>query len=632
MAKYSIEHGIYKKDGKDVFALGVSYYPSYHERKVPVPPEGDRIGELNKDIKGMQDFGFNILRCAALGEVKYDENKNVTTSTPLLDVIAEKCEECDIGLMLRLQGYSMNLSGYSDTLMVNHKGEEMDKSIWYDFVRDCFFHEGLTEDNDAGTAALARHFMRYPSVVGWQTYNEPHYPSSGLFDYHPKTIAAYRKWLVEIGYKTEDEARDFNPPRSRRERTGDPTEWIRWRSFSHDAMTNFLCHASDVAKGVSGLETMTCITSGPTDASLSIKGEDFFRIAEGMDALGTTQYYLIRKPEAYKAVMNLSFAESAAALAGVPMWIIEYDAKTNSPCDFFARNTYAALGTGIKGLLYYQWRGDYIFPDSPEGNGFGIINYDGTKTEKYDLAKRIVKFINDRSDLLLSASKHRTGVAILRSFHGATYADSRNNIGLEDKEQRGNMSNSWLEGETAFFTELAKRGVISDFVRAEDLKKNKLGVRVLFIPRLSYLSEEELRMIEEFEKSGGEIVYMNEINTDFCPGTYVTRKIKKTKFTGLLDAADVMLSFNIAPTVYFDRIEEALMLQTLDTDEGYLAVVTNIENVKRPNATPILCVPDDVKVAIYESFDEQGGKKLKVKGGKIQLPEIKDGCFVRLIT
>ena len=61
MAKYTIENGIYKKDGKPVFALGVSYYPSYHERKVPVPPDGDRIGELNKDIKGMHDFGFNIV-------------------------------------------------------------------------------------------------------------------------------------------------------------------------------------------------------------------------------------------------------------------------------------------------------------------------------------------------------------------------------------------------------------------------------------------------------------------------------------------------------------------------------------------------------------------------------------------
>ena len=119
MAKYTIENGIYKKDGKPVFALGVSYYASYHERKVPVPPEADRFGELELDIRDMSDFGFNIVRCAALGDVYYNEKRRVVTDTPLLDAIAESCDKNGIGLMLRLQGYSMNLSGYKDTLMVN---------------------------------------------------------------------------------------------------------------------------------------------------------------------------------------------------------------------------------------------------------------------------------------------------------------------------------------------------------------------------------------------------------------------------------------------------------------------------------------------------------------------------------
>lgn len=591
MARYTIENGIYKKDGKPVFALGVSYYPSYHERKVPVPPEADRIGEARLDLKDMRDFGFNIVRCAALGDVYYGEGGEVVTETPLLDAISEISDECDIGVMLRLQGYSMNLSGYTDTLMINHESKEMDKSVWYDFVRDCLFHDGLNKDNDNATKALSKHFARYPAIVGWQTYNEPHYPSSGMFDYHPRTVAAYRLWLVDKGYMTEDEAREHEPPRSRPEAFKDTKEWILWRTFSKEAMTNFLCHSSFVAKEASGLETMTCITSGPTQANHPIKCDEFFGIAEGMDALGITQYYLVRKPEAYIAAMNLSLAESAAALAGKPLWIVEYDAKTDTPSDLFVRNTLVALGTGIKGLLYYQWRGDHVYPDSPEGNGFGILNYDRTKTEKYDTAKKVVEYVNSRSDILLSAAKHRSGVGILRSFYGFTNADAKENSGAALTRTRYEETrNSWLDSEKVFFTEMIKRGIEPSFVRAEDLKENKLGIKHLFIPNHTLISDEELKLIGEFEKSGGTPIYTNDGCRGFINNVYATKNIRRTKFTSYLDASDLVMTLGIKPFISFTETEESLLIQTLDTDEGYMAVVTNIENIPRPAREPVITV------------------------------------------
>ena len=211
------------------------------------------------------------------------------------------------------------------------------------------------------------------------------------------------------------------------------------------------------------------------------------------------------------------------------------------------------------------------------------------------------------------------------------HADARDNRDFDRSESRHFWSNSWIVRELEFFTQMAKHGILPDFTRAEDLAKNKHGIKLLFIPYISYISEEEMKMIEEFEKSGGEIVYVNEQYTDSLSGAYETRKIKRTKFTGLVDAADLLYGFNISPTVSFNKTEETLMLQTLDTEEGYLAVVTNIENLPRPSVAPTLCVPSDVKGAIYESFDKPEGKELKIKNGKIKLPKISDGCFVRLI-
>lgn len=40
---YSVKNGILYRKENPVFCVGLSYYPSYHERKVPVPENGDRV-------------------------------------------------------------------------------------------------------------------------------------------------------------------------------------------------------------------------------------------------------------------------------------------------------------------------------------------------------------------------------------------------------------------------------------------------------------------------------------------------------------------------------------------------------------------------------------------------------------
>ena len=67
---YSMKNGILYENGRPVFCVGLSYYPSYHERKVPVPEDGDRVGEMKKDLRRMKEAGFNLVRAASIGDVK----------------------------------------------------------------------------------------------------------------------------------------------------------------------------------------------------------------------------------------------------------------------------------------------------------------------------------------------------------------------------------------------------------------------------------------------------------------------------------------------------------------------------------------------------------------------------------
>ena len=168
---YTIRKGVLYHDGRAQIALGQSYYPSYHPQKVPVPPTGDRLGEMAKDLRAMREAGFNVVRMAALGDVTYDQGK-VSVDFPLPDAFCRMCEEQDLGAMIRLQGYSMNLRNFPDATMVDQQGQPMENA-WSWFIRNCVNHPGIIEDNRMGTRASAAHFAAFPAVCSFQIYNEP---------------------------------------------------------------------------------------------------------------------------------------------------------------------------------------------------------------------------------------------------------------------------------------------------------------------------------------------------------------------------------------------------------------------------------------------------------------------------
>ena len=145
---YKIKNGLLEKDGEPIYCVGVSYYASYHERKVPVPPEGDRLGEMKKDFKGMADTGFNLVRFAALGDMSYDENGEIVYKGELTDTLIKEAEKAGIATMIRLQGYTSNPSGNTDCLMVDSEGKEMNTDTWLNFIQNSLHHKGILKDNE----------------------------------------------------------------------------------------------------------------------------------------------------------------------------------------------------------------------------------------------------------------------------------------------------------------------------------------------------------------------------------------------------------------------------------------------------------------------------------------------------
>lgn len=618
-----MKNGILYDDGIPKLALGASYYPSFHPAKFPVPPEGDRLGEMKKDLKQMEKMGFNFLRTAALGKVFLDNGK-VKTSTDFIDDMANECEKRNLALSVRLNGYITNLRGNTDYSMINHRGEEAEK-FWSVFLEFCLHHEGILLDNADATRALARHFTEFPAVISYQIYNEPHYPNNGIFDYHPLALNAYRNWLVEKGYMSEKEAMCYTPPAEKPTDKDGIEEWIRFRIFSMNAMTNFLNNTSDCAKEVApSIETYTCYTSSEAGNERVSSGMNYFD--DDMDVLGLTSYTNLLGSDIYPALYAIDVAASAAEIKGNNAWMIEADARIKAPARKVYAQTYMILGAGFKGICYYAWKGDYPYEGTPIPDNCGFYHYDGRPSLELEEKEKLFPMLNRYSTELVLAERMHSGIALLHSDHGSAYGEAVSNPAAKGE-------NPWQKESIRIYAELTKEGYLVDFVQAKHLGKTPYPVNILFVPFFEYLSEEEKEMLKEFSDNGGRIYCSDHIVTFSCINVFGFRDYKKPKlqlatdeFGGSGEIADILEENNMEPFVSTNH--RNLFYKITKTEDGYFLFIVNNSPTHKIITNHRIKVRVPFKNALL--INPEGDNMLDVCGDNILLPEINYGAIIKL--
>ena len=614
---WNIKNGILHKDGKPIYAIGLSYYPSYREDKVPVPRDGDRIGEMKKDLRRMKECGFNIVRFAALGEVKRVDGE-IVADTEFIDALMSEADLVDISTMLRLQGYTMNLSGWEDCYMIDQDGNQINRDTWYNFIQNSLHHKGILKDNIDGTVHLAKHYVKYNNLVSFQTYNEPHYPSEQIYDYHPDAIEAFRKYLVEKGVMDEQKAKTYMPPVHKPYNSSECEPWAQWRMFATESMSKFLADAADAAKQVDGsIASCTCLTTCPTADFNSLRGVDFYDDARDMDIVGITHYIGTNGSDFFRADWDINFAESAAAYYGKHCWLVEYDARTDIPDRKMNEETYMALGCGIKGIMYYQWRGDCPMPTSPEANGFGFLNYDGTEAPNFTNGMKMVNFLNHISDKLVGAEKLRSGVGILYSNHAVFMSDTATAKNSETARNR-KQSNEIIQSSLWIYEQLKRKGISADVVIAEKLDDNRLNTKWLFVPDFDLLSEEEQEQVENFQKNGGKVFVKDRFG-------FRELSVEYTKYMFRNSIHDILDDCQITPFV--EVLGSPYIMTNVLKGEGYHMV--SINNIKTKDETIEdislkLHIPGTKAVFMTPGHEQE----LEIVNGMIQLPPIMDGGMI----
>ena len=498
---YKIKNGILYKDGKKIFGLGAAYFASFHNKKMPVPPFMNQSYEMKKDISEMKQAGFNIVRTSALGN--FDCSDGSFEPLPFIDEMLNTVEENDLAAFVRIQGYTMKLADYPDASMIANDGTEYTGLEWANFLNDSIHHRETSRDNINGTRKIAEYYKNCKPIVSFITYNEPHYPANGVYDYSKSAIDDYRIWLKENNIRLSEDLDSYEPPKRRPYPGERLDDWIYWRIFSTECLSSYLNDTAATSKKVNtDIQSITCMTPNMIEFDNYIKGCDYFDVAKGMDMLGITIYKNAFGGDYYAIDMIFNCAESAAAVSGKHAWMVELDANTAVPMKQFDCESLLTVGCGYKGIIYYQWRGDYPFDGAPEPNMFGFKNSDGTKTDNYEKKINMISMLNSLSEYIAGAEKLRSGAALLYSPYAAFYSDAVDNM---HEETTKTWKNTYIARLRRYYRDLKHVNITPDIVKSENLADNLLGIKALFVPEFNYLSEKEKKEVREFQNKGGKV-------------------------------------------------------------------------------------------------------------------------------
>lgn len=479
-----------------------------------------------KDLKQIKSLGFNTIRAWmdwASGEPKPRQYNFAT-----LDVLLELAEE--EGLKLVLQVY-MDAApewvgrAYPDSQFVSSGGAVLKSESAPGF---CVDHPGVRQAVVAFYTALGQRAARSPAFFGWDLWSEPHiinwatptYLSNPEFCFCPYSVSRYRKWLQKK-YGSLDA---LNKAWYRRFATWEEvepnrlstilsyTDYIDWRMFIRDKLGEDLKDRFDAVKRGAPGRVATSHAASPNLFTSPLAGDgspDDWIMNHQVDYYGTSFYpkhsFAVGRDVPWRGAL-LDFTASAAGGRG--FWVGELQAGfgtvalnvsgTVTPEDLRVW-AWSALARGAKAINYYAW---YPMNSGYESGGFGMIQLDGTITERSRAAGEVSRIVDRNQKLLLDARPVKAQVAIV--YNPLSYmvgGRQRASYGGPQGEVATMERDSMLGMHRAMFP----TNVPVDFIHINELQ----GIgqyKLVLLPYPLMLPEKSATALKEYVRNGGALV------------------------------------------------------------------------------------------------------------------------------
>lgn len=501
------------------FLYGGQYYPSVEKRE-----------NWDKDLKLMKESGVTFVRTAELvntwDSLEPSEGKyNFEPLKEFLDVCAKYEIKAVLGTGTNSPPYWLHKKD-PEINILGMTGRRFPNNLVYGWA--CYNNPTFKHYAEQYIKSLVKTFRGHPAVAGYQINNEIGYPfmplESGEIDvycYCEHCKAEYRKWLREkyVTLEQLDHAYtwdstmqiheswdDVQPPFGKPTTWGPITRWIDWRLFHMSVIENEVKWESRMIKT---LDTKHFVTANifymkSQDLMGTITAIDQFNIAKHIDVLGYDLYpgsgaKLERKPEF--SAMFYDHAKSVSKFAGIKYGLAEAESgpiggwvlgpETNTTEVDIERNQLQAIGHNAKYIMYQLYK---EMPQSPIHWG-GIINFDSTKTRRYDTVKKIGEFVHKENDFLMNANQEKALVGLLVTKENQIILNAFGHEKFFVEELRGTYSY------------YLNRGYAVEFLTEEQMKDGSCNqYKVIHAPLLAHLPEDLGSCVESYIKQGGRFV------------------------------------------------------------------------------------------------------------------------------
>jgi beta-galactosidase len=479
-----------------------------------------------RDLDQIKGVGFNTVKCWvdwATAEPKPEEYR--FENLELLLKLAEAR-----GLRVIVQLYLDSAPDwvgerYPDGQFVDRSGAVIKSQASPGF---CIDHAGVRLEITKFLHALSERANRSPALYGWDVWSEPHvinwaefpYLSNPEFCFCPSSQGRFREWLkTKYGaldalnaawYRGFERWEQVEPPRG--STILSYTDYLDWRAFIDDKLAGDLktrvdsIRSADATHPITSHAAVPGLFTSPTDGY----GEpDDWKMAATADFFGTSLYpkhSQSTRPWPYTMIAaGLDFTRSAGHSFGKGFWIGELqagqgvtgmriaDAVVPHDLEFWL---WKVLSHGARQISVYAW---YPMSSGYESNGYGLINLDGTLTERARAAGRVAQTIARNAGEIRRCTPASAEVAGLFNRLSSMVGGSQPSM-----SKLGNAERDSLMGlHRAFFEEQ----IPVDFIHPEDIIQDRLGqYKIVFLPFPVMLSKNVGEGVARFVQNGGTVV------------------------------------------------------------------------------------------------------------------------------
>jgi len=483
----------------------------------------DSRDEWRKDLEQIKSLGFNTVRTWV--EWAACEPERGQYNFENLELLMELAQE--VGLKVFIQMYVDSAPDwvaheFPHGLFEAQNGHK---------VQPQSAPGACTDNHDVREAVLnfytkaAEVASQYPNFYGWDLWSEPHIINWAHLDYIPNvqfcfcpgTRARFNDWLKDkygtidelnrAWYRSFTEWSEVDPPRF--STILSYTDFIDWKTFIYQKLVEDMKMRYDAVRKA---DADNIITAHAVGASLfqspyvGAGATDDFLMSGPLDFYGVSIYPKHNHPDRHWSLTTLrtvmDFTRSANREKG-GWYVGELQAGMGTIAlmvgdpvtpDDHRIWAWSAIAKGAKGVNIYAY---YPMSSGYEAGGYGLINLDGTITERAINAGEIAKTVNRNQELFLTSTPGKAEIGIVYNPLSQMVG------GMQRRDYPGAHTNSLI----GYFSTFADHNIPVDFIHREHLEKRELSqYKLVIVPWPIMFTRDAAEGLREFVQDGGYVL------------------------------------------------------------------------------------------------------------------------------